>query len=76
VFQHVFLILCPVFLIIMVTPPFFCVKYPAFQERKGTGMRVMCLCVFVCMRTCLYVCSYKILSLKMCPLLVTVIPEM
>jgi len=73
-FQHVFLILCPVFRINMVTPPFFCVKYRAFQERKGTGMRVMC--VFVCMRTRMYVCSDEILSLKMCPLLITVIPEM
>jgi hypothetical protein len=70
VFQHVFLFLCHVFLI-MITPSFFCVKYPAFQERKGTGMRVMCVCV--CMHAHMYVCSDAILSLKMCPLLITVI---
>jgi hypothetical protein len=34
------------------------------------------VCVFVCTCTCMYVCSDEIRSLKMCPLLITVIPEM
>ena len=39
-------------------------------------MRVMCVCVCVCVHAHMYVCSDEILSLKMCPLLITVIPEM
>lgn len=59
--------LCHVFLIIMVTPQFFFyMNYPAFQERKGTGMRVMCVslcarahvCMYVVMKYCLLKCAH------------------
>lgn len=66
-FQRVLLFLCHVFLITMVTPPFFLCEISCIPGKEG-GLIEKDVCGGG--HSDMYTCSDKMLSLKMCPLLI------